>query len=225
MKAMILAAGLGKRMRPLTDRLPKPLLTVGGKPLIVYHIERLAQLGVTELIINVSHLGHLLEEALGDGSDYDVSITWSREEEPLETGGALLQAMDLLGAEPFLLINGDIWTDYPLQQLLDRQLPEQCLGHLVLVPNPEHNLSGDFTLHGDHLLLNTELDAGFTFSGISLLRPQLISTYTERRQSFPLREAFEEAIAHDQLAGEVFRGQWWDIGTPERLAELDNLLR
>lgn len=224
MKAMILAAGLGKRMRPLTDALPKPLLAVGGKPLLVHHLERLQQLGVTEFVINTAYLGEKIEAALGDGSAYGVSIEYSREQEPLETGGGLLHALPLLGDEPFLLVNGDIWTDYPFGQLLALRLAEDQLGHLVLVPNPRHHQQGDFALHDGRLLHNTELDQGFTFSGISLLRPQLIGEYSERRQTFPLREALAEGIAQSRLGGEVYAGAWWDIGTPERLRELDELL-
>lgn len=224
MKAMILAAGLGKRMRPLTDTLPKPLLPVGGKPLMMYHIERLKELGVREFIINTAYLGEKIEELLGDGFALGVSIEYSREEEPLETGGALLQALPLLGEDPFLLVNGDVWTDYPFERLLDFPLPPECLGHLVLVPNPRHNRRGDFALHDGFLLHNTEVDQGFTFSGISLLRPQLIGGYSERRQMFPLREAFAEGIALNQLSGELYEGEWWDIGTPERLQALDEKL-
>lgn len=224
MKAMILAAGLGKRMRPLTDTLPKPLLAVGGKPLLVYHLERLRERGVTTFVINTAYLGEKIETTLGDGSAYGVSIEYSREQEPLETGGGLLQALPLLGDEPFLVVNGDIWTDYPFEQLLSRRLAEDQLGHLVLVPNPRHHQQGDFALHDDLLLHNTELDQGFTFSGISLMRPQLIGNYSERRQTFPLREALAEGIAQNRLSGEVYDGAWWDIGTPERLRELDEQL-
>lgn len=224
MKAMILAAGLGKRMRPLTDTLPKPLLSVGGKPLLIYHLDRLCERGVTDLVINTAYLGDKIEAALGDGSAWGVSITYSREQEPLETGGGLLQALPLLGDEPFLLINGDIWTDYPFERLLDLRLAEEQLGHLVLVPNPRHHRQGDFALDKGRLLHNSELDEGYTFSGISLLRPQLIGEYSERRHAFPLREALAEAIAQNRLGGEVYSGDWWDIGTPERLRELDEQL-
>lgn len=224
MKAMILAAGLGKRMRPLTDTLPKPLLSVGGKPLLVYHLERLREQGVTEFVINTAWLGEKIEAALGDGSAWGVAIEYSREQEPLETGGGLLQALPLLGGEPFLLVNGDIWTDYPFDRLLSLRLTDDQLGHLVLAPNPRHHQQGDFALHEGLLLQNTTLDQGFTFSGISLLRPQLIGEYSERRQTFPLREALAEGIAQNRLSGEVYSGAWWDIGTPERLRELDELL-
>lgn len=221
MKAMILAAGFGKRMRPLTDNLPKPLLEVGGKPLIVYHLEKLQVLGVRDVVINVAYLGDKIIEALGDGRAWGLNIEYSPEKEPLETGGALLQALPMLGEEPFLLVNGDVWSDYPLRQLIEQPLKPNSLGRLVLVDNPDHNSRGDFALHDGWLLHNTNVDAGYTFSGVSLIHPDLIATYPERRQTFPLREAFSDAIAHDRLEGEIYQGQWWDVGTPERLGELD----
>lgn len=225
MKAMILAAGYGKRMRPLTDTTPKPLLKVADKPLILYHIEKLQALGVVELVINIAHLGEQIEAFLGDGSAFGVAISYSKESEPLETGGAILQALPLLGDAPFLLINGDVWSDYPLQLLLKKPLPQTCLGRLVLIANPDHNRSGDFALQGDLLVPRLENIEGFTFSGISLLRPTLIADCNCRRTVFPLREAFAEAIASGQLCGEAYSGQWWDVGTPERLRALDFYLR
>lgn len=224
MKAMILAAGFGKRMRPLTDDLPKPLLCVGGKPLIVYHLERLQNLGVTEVVINVAYLGQKIIEALGDGERWGMTITYSVEDEPLETAGAILKALPLLGEAPFLLVNGDVWTDFDLSILMGSRLSDESLGRLVLVPNPDHNSAGDFALHGELLLHNTEVDAGYTYSGMALLHPNIVGRYSERRQAFPLREVFEDAIAQDRLHGLVYSGQWWDIGTPERLRELDQQL-
>ncbi len=224
MKAMILAAGFGKRMRPLTDDLPKPLLCVGGKPLIVYHLERLQSLGVTEVVINVAYLGQKIIEALGDGERWGMTITYSVEDEPLETAGAILKALPLLGEAPFLLVNGDVWTDFDLSILMDSPLSDESLGRLVLVPNPDHNSAGDFALHGELLLHNTEVDAGYTYSGMALLHPNIVGRYSERRQTFPLREVFEDAIVQDRLHGLVYSGQWWDIGTPERLRELDQQL-
>ncbi len=225
MKAMILAAGLGKRMRPLTDKTPKPLLRVGGKPLIVYHLEKLRALGIGEVVINVSYLGEKIVKALGDGDEWNLQIQYSIEDEPLETGGAILQALPRLGDEPFLLINGDVWTDYQFAQLTQSPLMDSSLARLILVPNPGHNTQGDFSLFEGRLLHNTQVDAGYTFSGLSLMHPDLIGCYSERRQTFPLREAFDDAIAHDRLEGELYQGQWWDIGTPERLAELDRQLQ
>ena len=224
MKAMILAAGLGKRMRPLTDHTPKPLLLAGNKPLIVHHIERLQRLGVKQLIINTAYLREKIEQALGDGHQFGVDIVYSPEPEPLETGGALLQAIPLLGSDPFLLVNGDVWTDYPFECLLDYSLPSRCLGRLVLVKNPDHNTRGDFALSGERLINNTDLDVGYTYSGVALVRPELVSTYSERRRTFRLREALDEAIAQDRLQGEVYQGEWWDVGTPERLESLNDFL-
>ena len=146
MKAMILAAGFGERLRPLTEKTPKPLLKVGVKPLIQYHIERLASAGVRELVINTSWLGDQIESFLGDGSRFGVSIAWSREAEPLDTGGGIRRALPLLGSDPFLVINGDVWTNYPLDSLVEREWADEIEAHLVLVPNPTHNPEGDFTL-------------------------------------------------------------------------------
>ena len=225
MKAMILAAGLGKRMRPLTDSLPKPLLPVADKPLIEYHIERLVAAGVGELVINHAHLGHLLEAHLGDGSRWGATIHYSREPEPLETAGGICLALPLLGEEPFLLVNGDVWSDCPFGPLLNLTLAEGQLGHLLLVPNPGHNAGGDFDLLDGCLIRNHSAGGGYTFSGISLLHPRLLTDYPRRRQSFALREVFDYAIEQQALSGEVYHGQWWDIGTPERLQALDRQLR
>jgi len=223
-KAMILAAGFGKRMRPLTDTTPKPLLSVGGKPLIVYHLERLRELGIGDVVINLAYLGDQIVSALGDGSRWGLTIHYSFEDEPLETGGAILQALPLLGDSPFLLVNGDVWTDYDFAHLANEPLREGCLGRLMLVANPGHNAAGDFALHEGRLLHNSEIDTGYTYSGLSLLHPDIVGAYSERRQAFALREVFDEAIAHDRLEGELLSGEWWDIGTPERLQQLDDQL-
>ncbi len=225
MKAMILAAGYGKRMRPLTDSIPKPLLPVAGKPLLLYHIERLRAVGITRLVINVAHLGEQIMASLGDGAGLGVSIEYSVEPYPLETGGSLAKALPLLGEQPFLLVNGDIWTDYPFQRLIKAGLAEDCLGKLVLVPDPAHNPGGDFALSGERLLAAGARGDSYTFSGISLLRPQLVADYPRRREVFPLREVLAGALQQQRLCGELYRGQWWDIGTPERLQALDALLR
>ncbi len=225
MKAMILAAGLGRRMRPLTDALPKPLLQVGGKSLIEYHINRLRDAGVRELIINLAYRGDQIREHLGNGDAWDVSIQYSEEGEPLETGGAILQALPLLGEDPFVLVNGDVWTDFDFARLLDKPLSKACLGRLVMVPNPNHNRGGDFVCDQDgYLQLANEEVEGLTYSGISLLDPALVRDYPQARQRFPLVECFRHAIDRQQLQGEIFNGQWWDIGTPERLQQLDTQL-
>jgi len=222
---MILAAGLGQRMRPLTDHTPKPLLPVAGKPLIVYHIEKLRALGVTELVINIAYLGHKIREYLDDGSLLGVSIHYSEELEPLETAGAINQALPKLGEEPFLLINGDVWSDYSLLSLSLQVLAPDCLGRLLLVPNPGYREAGDFTLR-EGLICQREIgETGYTFSGISLIRPALVADYPHCRERFALREVFDWAISQGRLGGELYDGRWWDVGTPERLAALDAQLR
>ena len=235
MKAMILAAGLGKRLRPLTETIPKPLLKVGGKPLIQYHIERLASAGVRELVINTSWLGDQIEEFLGCGSQFGVDIAWSREDEPLETGGGIRRALSLLGSEPFLLINGDVWTDYPLADLVERIWPEDIDAHLVLVPNPIHHLDGDFTLDkqqkiGYSTFCNKKKndkyqgDQTFTFSGLSVMRPEIFAMHSSASDKFPIRDVLSSRINAGYISGEIFRGSWWDVGTLERLEALNLLV-
>lgn len=233
MKAMILAAGLGNRMRPLTDHIPKPLLCAGGKPLIEYHLENLQRAGVYEVIINLAYLGEKIRTHLGDGQRFGLKIIYSSEPEPLETGGALLQALDLLGTDTFLLINGDVWCDLDIAQFIqqpfvENKVAENQLGHLLLVANPEFHPRGDFALAGNGLLLDDPEKTHphrFTFGGISLLKPEIIATYPDKRQKFPLVEVLRRAIIHQQLTGQVHSGHWSDVGTPARLQELDNYLR
>ena len=218
MKAMILAAGRGERMRPLTDQTPKPLLEIGGKPLIQYHIEALRDAGFRELVVNHAHLGNQIVERLGDGAQFGVHIDYSAEPEgALETGGGIKQALPLLGELPFLVINGDIWTDYPYQQLY-RQ-PER-LAHLVLIDNPPHNKQGDFQLHGGRL--SDEGKSKLTFSGIGLYQPDLFADSPQG--AFPLAPLLRRAMQAGQVGGEYFQGRWLDIGTPQRLAELNREL-
>jgi MurNAc alpha-1-phosphate uridylyltransferase len=221
---MILAAGLGQRMRPLTDNLPKPLLQVGGKTLLHYHLDALRAAGIHEVIINLAYLGEKIRAALGDGASFGLRVTYSPESEPLETGGALFNALPLLGTEPFLLINGDVWSDYSLHALTQHDLAEQQAGHLVMVPNPEFHPQGDFALADTGLLVNDETFPRYTFAGISLLRPQVIADYPHCRVKFPLGEVLRYAIDKGALTAEVHRGLWSDIGTPERLKELDQQL-
>jgi len=227
MKAMILAAGLGQRMRPLTDHLPKPLLTVGGKPLLQYHLENLRDAGIHQVVINLSYLGERIREWAGDGSRFGLQIEYSEEPEPLETGGALLHAMPLLGTAPVLLVNADVWTDLRFTDLLSDSRVEKGKGHLVMVPNPDFHPAGDFYLSSENARLceNGKPDQRFTFGGISILSPGLINEYPERRRKFPLVEVFRAAIAAGALTGEVYRGGWSDVGTPERLRDLDELLQ
>lgn len=215
MKAMILAAGRGERMRPLTDHTPKPLLEVGGKPLIIHHIEALEAAGFHRLVINLGHLGERIRETLKNGDHLRVRIDYSLEPEgALETGGGIFQALPLLGPEPFLVVNGDIWCDYPFGRL-----PREPagLGHLVMVNNPPHHPRGDFVLQNG--LIGHEGSDRLTFSGISVLRPDLFADCTPGR--FPLAPMLIEAMADGRLGGEYYPGVWRDIGTPERLRRLN----
>lgn len=219
MKAIILAAGRGERMRPLTDHTPKPLLMVAGKPLIVHHIEALRAVGITELVINTGHLGAQLPAALADGRDFGVHIVYSPEPpDALETGGGIFQALPLLGPEPFLVVNGDIWTDFPFAGLPPAPAG---LAHLVLVNNPPHHPDGDFALAADGRVGESGAPR-WTFSGISLLRPELFHDCRPGR--FPLGPLLRRVMAEGQVSGEHYAGGWRDIGTPQRLAELDREL-
>jgi MurNAc alpha-1-phosphate uridylyltransferase len=214
MRAMILAAGRGERLRPLTDSLPKPLIEAGGKALIEYHLERLAAAGFRDIVINQGHLGHLLPQQLGDGERWGLRIHWSVEPpKALETGGGIFQALPLLGSGPFLVINGDIFTDYPLARLRHIKCDR---AHLVLVPNPGHNPAGDFSLQGARLR-STGPDQ-HTFSGLAVYHPRLFAACSAGRWSVVpiLRQAMEESL----VTGELYRGQWLDIGNLERLQAL-----
>lgn len=223
MKAMILAAGQGKRLRPYTEHTPKPLLKVAGKALIEYHLERLAAAGFKNIVINVAYLGEQIEKALGDGRRWQLSIRYSKELAPLETAGAIVHAASLLDEQPFLLVNADVWTDFPFECMHSRALDPHSLGHLVMVANPKHNTRGDYSLDGEGYLCNKR-ESAYTFSGISLINPKLVLAYAARRPAFPLSEVFQDGIKRRRLTGEVFRGQWWDIGTPQRLCELNRHL-
>lgn len=215
---MILAAGRGERMRPLTDTCPKPLLQVGNKRLIEYHIEALAAAGVESIIINLAYLGEQIQHYLGDGSRYGVKILYSPEAEALETGGGIFKALPLLGDDPFILVNGDVWADYDFSTL-----PKQISGmaHLIMVANPEHNPSGDFSL-SDNLLSATG-DNKLTYSGIGVYHPHLFAGCEPGR--FPLAPLLKKAMDEKQISGEYYRGKWVDVGTPQRLQELDKALK
>ncbi|HEY0635493.1 MAG TPA: nucleotidyltransferase family protein [Gammaproteobacteria bacterium] len=217
MKAMILAAGRGERMRPLTDHTPKPLLCVGGKALIEYHIEALAGAGFAEIIINHAHLGSQIEAALGDGSRYNVRLHYSAEGTALETGGGIFRALPWLGDE-FVVVNGDVWCDYPFAQL---RRPLQGLAHLVLVDNPVHHPRGDFYLAGERV--ESEGEPRLTFSGIGLYQRALFDGCSDG--PFPLAPLLRKAMAAGKVSGEHYRGHWIDVGTPQRLQELDTWLR
>lgn len=257
MKAFILAAGYGKRMRPLTDATPKPLLTVGGKPLIQYHLERLQQAGITDIVINTAYLGEQIEASLGDGSTFGVAIEYSREGTPLETGGAISHALPLLGNSPFLLVNGDVYTDYPFQHLRHWQ-PE--VAHLVLVPNPSFKTQGDFGLvpsscinqtNTNNLankevaaygqLINAE-QASYTYAGLGVYNPEYFIEQElgyrqpinskrqskkpeENRRSYALGAVLRQEADNQRITAEVYTGKWVDVGTPERLEQLDNSIK
>jgi MurNAc alpha-1-phosphate uridylyltransferase len=218
MKAMLLAAGRGERMRPLTDHTPKPLLIAGGKPLIVWHLEALARAGVREVIINLSWLGAQIRAALGAGREFGLSIQYSEEgSPPLETGGGIFQALPLLGPAPFLVVNGDTFTDIDLSTL---KLSAAADARLVLVPNPPQHPRGDFGLDGEAIL--DQEPRSFTYSGIGLFSPELFAGCVPGR--FPLLPLLKRAIAAGRLQGQLHSGQWLDIGTPERLAGLNQRL-
>jgi MurNAc alpha-1-phosphate uridylyltransferase len=219
MKAMILAAGRGNRMRPLTDHTPKPLLPAGGKPLIRHQIERLASAGFRDLVINHAHLGEQIESTLGDGTRLGVRIRYSAEGEgqALETGGGIFKALPLLGPDPFLVVNGDVWTDFAFDTL---SLAADDVAHLVLVENPSHHQGGDFALIGGRVQARGA--PRFTFGGIGLYRPALFSGCGGG--AFPLAPLLRAAMEADRVSGQLHHGHWYDIGTPERLAALDHRL-
>jgi MurNAc alpha-1-phosphate uridylyltransferase len=212
MKAMILAAGRGERMRPLTDTTPKALLPVQGRALIEHHLQCLETAGITDVVINVAWLGRQIMEHLGDGSRFGVSICYSDEgDSALETGGGIARALPLLGGNPFWIVNGDVYTRYDFSA---PDLPSAKLGHLILVPNPDHNKGGDFAL-SEGLVLNDGVSR-YTYSGIALLRPELLTD--NPGGAFPLAPWLRAAAEQGRLSGELFAGQWVDVGTPERLA-------
>lgn len=220
MKAMILAAGRGERMRPLTDHIPKPLLEVGGKALIEYHLLALQQSGVKDVIINHAWLGEKIEARLGSGDQYGLRIQYSPEvPAALETAGGIVQALPRLGQEPFIVINGDIWCDYPIQKL-----PNQLegLAYLVMVSNPSHNPQGDFYLASDGQL-RVEGQPKLTYSGIGVYHPRLFAGLEPGVR--PLAPLLKTAMTEGLVSGEHYDGRWWDIGTPQRLRELDATLK
>ena len=220
MMAMLLAAGVGERMRPLTRSTPKPLLEVGGRALIDWHLHALAAAGVREVVINVSWLAEQIIEHCGEGGDYGLEIGYSREEEPLETAGGIVNALPLLGDKPFAVLNADVWTDYPCSNLLRRTLPEAG-AHLVLVDNPAHHPGGDFSLV-DGRIVERHGDT-FTFSGMGLYHPRFFDGIERGKR--PLLPLLERAIAEQRLSGEHYAGRWVDVGTPERLAQLVETLQ
>ena len=214
--AMILAAGRGERMRPLTDHTPKPLLPVAGRPLIEHHIVALAEAGFRRIVINVAWLGQQIVDTLGCGKRFGVELKYSPEEPALETAGGIRRALPLLGGAPFVVVNGDIWADFPLATLR----PPTGLAHLVLVDNPPHHEQGDFSLDGGRVI-----DGGsgrLTFSGIGVYRPELFAHLPDGVR--PLAPLLRESIASGQVSGEHHRGSWIDVGTPARLEQLEKML-
>jgi MurNAc alpha-1-phosphate uridylyltransferase len=224
MKAMILAAGLGNRMRPLTLYKPKPLLEVGGKALIVWHIEKSKQIGVTEIIINSAWLADVLIGTLGDGSQFGVKILWTREDQGLETAGGIINALPLLGTEPFILVNGDVWTTFDFALLLNIQL-EQDLAHLVFVTNPVQHPKGDFTLSNGRAYTFEQEQTGeaLTYSGVAVIHPKMFDGLEAGKR--PLAPLLKQAMLDGKISAEKMQAAWVDVGTPERLSDLDLQIR
>ena len=222
MKAMILAAGLGKRLRPLTDTIPKPMLPVSGKPILQRHIEKLVEIGIKDLVINTHWLGNNIENYFGSGHQFGAEIQWSREDTLLGTGGGIANALPLLGEGSFLLINSDIWIDHPMNSLIDGGIDERGDAHLVLVENPEHNQKGDFTFDRGKVILRRDPGsfAHVTYSGLSMLRPEIFKTDCLGHKVFPLRDVLLPLIQQRRVTGELYKGYWCDIGTQERYFEL-----
>lgn len=213
MKAMILAAGRGKRMRPLTDHRPKPLLKVGEHSLIEHQIQRLKNADYRDIVINIAWLGEQIKQALGDGRKLKVNIQYSDEgETALETGGGIFKALPLLGSSHFLVVNSDVWCDHSLST---PQFKPDCLAHLIMVDNPQHNSRGDFSLE-DRMVKNT--NPQLTFSGIGWYHPDLFAGCKPGK--FPLAPLLREAAQQDRVSGKYYQGEWQDIGTPERLQQL-----
>mgnify|MGYP005605394547 CR=1 FL=1 len=224
MKAMILAAGLGNRMRPLTLYTPKPLLEVGGKPLIVWHIEKLKSIGITEIVINSAWLADKLIGALGDGSKYGVSIRWTREDEGLETAGGIINALPLLGDQPFILVNGDVWTTMDFEALRHIKLGDD-LAHLVFVPNPAQHPNGDFTWSKGRAYTFDQNQHGenLTYSGVAVIHPKMFEGLDAGKR--PLAPLLKQAMLDGRVSAEKMQGAWVDVGTPERLTQLDLQIR
>ena len=224
MKAMILAAGLGNRMRPLTLYKPKPLLEVGDKALIVWHIEKLKKIGVTEIVINSAWLADILIGTLGDGSQFGVTIRWTREDEGLETAGGIINALALLGDQPFILVNGDVWTTFDFASLLDINLADD-LAHLVFVNNPEQHPQGDFTLANGRAYTFEQNQQGenLTYSGVAVINPKMFDGLEQGKR--PLAPLLKQGMLDGKISAEKMQAAWVDVGTPERLTALDLQIR
>jgi MurNAc alpha-1-phosphate uridylyltransferase len=219
MKAMILAAGRGQRMQPLTDDCPKALLRLGDKPLIQFHIEALLRAGIREIVINLAWLGEQIRDYLGDGSQFGASIVYSDEgSRALETGGGIRKALGLLGDQPFWLVNGDVFTDFDYKP---QTIEDDMLAHLLMVQNPEHNPEGDFGLREG--LVQVSAENRYTYTGIAIIRPELLANTTAG--VFPLAPLLQAAANNSAVSGELFNGLWIDVGTPERLQSLREFLQ
>jgi MurNAc alpha-1-phosphate uridylyltransferase len=218
---MLLAAGRGERLRPLTDAIPKALVEVGGRPLIVWHLERLARAGFAEAVINLSHLGERIAERIGDGARFGLRVSYSRERERLETAGGIANALALLGREAFLLVNADIYCEYDFSKLRNMPLGER-LAHLVLVPNPPHRPKGDFSLTQGRV--GDAAAPRYTYAGVAVMSPALVEPVAPGEKA-PLAPLLYQAAARGLLGGELYPGLWQDVGTAERLAELEKRLR
>ena len=221
MKAMILAAGKGERMRPLTDHIPKPLLEVAGKPLIIWHLEKLAKANFEDVIINHAHLGEMIEACIGDGSKWNLKITYSREGSPLETAGGIKKALPLIGDQPFLVVNADIYTDFNYATIKNRNL-NGSKGHLIMVKNPKQHPEGDFVLKENQIEL--EGKERLTFSGIAIYQPEIFEGNSIEPVA-KLAPILKKLIDSKYISGEAYQGLWFDIGTPERLNEINLLLK
>jgi MurNAc alpha-1-phosphate uridylyltransferase len=231
-RALVFAAGKGERMRPLTNDTPKPLLAAGGKPLVEWHLEKLAAIGIREVVLNVSWLADRFEPTLGNGSRWGLRLHYSHEgPEPLETGGGMLHALRLLGDAPFIAVNGDIWTDYDFSRLPTRP---RAMAHLVMVDNPPQHPAGDFRLEANGTLRGDGAPK-LTYSGIGVYDPRILTGWREvigrapgtelSPPRFKLAPLLFDAMARGEIHGEHHRGRWTDVGTPQRLAELDAALR
>lgn len=222
MKAMILAAGRGLRLRPLTDKIPKPLILVANKPLIVHQVLKLAKNGIKEIVINISYQAKQIIDTLGDGLKYDVKIEYSFEPTALETGGGICQALPILGPHPFVVLSADIWTDFPLERLITHSLNSNILAHLILVDNPSFHPQGDFNLTSNGLLNLDDASNKSTFASLGIYHPAL---FQGKSGAFPLSSLLYEYIAEKKITGEYYKGSWFNIGTPTELGRLEEHLK
>lgn len=221
MKAMILAAGKGSRLRPITDTIPKPLVPIADKPLIEYTIEKLAKAGVFEIVINISYLGEKIKQVLGEGEKWGVHINYSEESEPLEVGGGIIKALPLLGNDPFIIINGDIWTDYPFEKLVKKAHHLNMLAHIVLVNNFARHPEGDFGIEGDRLI-SDGVKPKFTYSGMGIYTPEFFKGHTAGKVF--LRPLLESAIKANTISAEKYEGEFNDVGTVESWEALNRTI-